>query len=49
MPVIDPAQRMCPDEICRSSAAGEALYIDTNHLSATGAALLAPQLEAVFH
>lgn len=46
--LVDPAELLCSSGICRCSAGGQALYIDANHLSPTGAGLLKPLLEGMF-
>lgn len=47
--LLDPATPLCGDGLCRSSVAGQSLYIDANHLSASGALRVAPALEPLFH
>jgi peptidoglycan/LPS O-acetylase OafA/YrhL len=47
--MIDPAIRLCASGVCMCSAGGQALYIDANHLSQSGAKLIAPVLEVSFH
>jgi len=46
--VIDPASDLCASGVCRISAGGQALYIDANHLSPSGARLIEPQLAVIF-
>jgi SGNH domain (fused to AT3 domains) len=47
--LIDPATPLCGGGVCRSSVGGHSLYIDANHLSASGALRLEPALEPLFH
>ena len=47
--VIDPATRLCASGICQCALGEHALYIDSNHLSLTGAQLIEPVFEAILH
>jgi peptidoglycan/LPS O-acetylase OafA/YrhL len=48
MHMLDPASVLCASGTCLTGAAGQALYIDSNHLSEAGAALIRPLLEPLF-
>ena len=43
--VLYPHEILCDAERCRTTLDGKALYVDDDHLSPTGAALLAPLIE----
>lgn len=42
--VLNPDTLLCPDEWCRVQANGDPLYIDEDHLSSIGSAVLAPMV-----
>jgi len=46
--IIDPVDRMCPDEFCKVEEDGQNLYYDQNHISMNGALYLAPLFEPYF-
>jgi len=46
---LDPAARLCASGVCLMSLGAQALYIDANHLSQSGARLIEPTLEPLFH
>jgi hypothetical protein len=46
---LDPATGLCASGVCVTSAGGHAFYIGANHLSQSGARLLEPTLEPLFH
>ncbi|MFI4869343.1 MAG: acyltransferase family protein [Steroidobacterales bacterium] len=46
--LLDPASALCPHDWCAAAADGNSLYIDAHHLSAAGAQLLKPTLNAAF-
>jgi SGNH domain (fused to AT3 domains) len=45
---VDPKTVLCPGAACAFESHGELLYRDTNHLSVTGAQLVAPAIEPCF-
>ena len=45
---VDPKTVLCPGAACAFESHGEPLYRDTNHLSVTGAQLVAPAIEPCF-
>lgn len=46
--ILSPADLLCPEKYCLYHENGILLYIDTNHLSYTGANLLLPMFEDLF-
>jgi hypothetical protein len=42
---LDTYKVLCPEVYCRKLEGGESLYIDSNHLSASGAQILRPDFE----
>jgi hypothetical protein len=46
--LIQPHQLLCDAARCRTGTGDHSLYVDDNHLSITGAALLRPLFEPVF-